>query len=135
MKRILTTMGPCMLVICTTFNALAKDDKTKPGPLAGTWECVAHRASQGDTPFTLDLQQNEESVSGSVNSAQGPAEISGTFKNDTLEIHIATDQGKYVLTAKLKENQLAGEWTHTNPENNNTSKGTWEGKKKPPSNQ
>lgn len=135
MNQILTRTGLCMLVTCATLNVLAKDNNANSGPLAGTWECLAHRGSESDLPFTLDLQQNEESVSGSVKSVQGSVEISGTFKKDTLEIHFATDQGKYVLTAKLKENQLVGEWAHTNPENNNTAKGTWDGKKKPPSNQ
>ncbi len=57
--------------------------------MTGTWECQAKGGSQGDMPFTLYLQQNEENVDGSVSSPLGSTRISsGTFKGDTLEIHI-----------------------------------------------
>ena len=101
--------------------ALAKDN---PGPITGTWSCQAKGGSQGDTPFTLYLQQNGENVDGSVSSPLGDTSISsGTFKGDTLEIHIDSPDGEYVLIAKLDKGALSGTWTMS------TDKGTWEGKK------
>src|SRR5690242_21201902 len=45
--------------------------------------------------------------SGSVSSAEGGMEItSASFKGETLEIHLDTPGGDYVLTAKLKDGKL-----------------------------
>ena len=96
------------------------------GLLTGTWECTSHGGPHGDeTPFTLELEQNGEKVTGSVSSPQGGMEItSATFRNDVLEIHLDTPDGNYVLTAKLKDGQLSGQTSHDgNPA------GKWEGKK------
>jgi hypothetical protein len=41
-----------------------------------------------------------------------------------LEVGIDTPMGNYLLTAKLKKNQLSGTWSVSSGE-----KGTWEGKK------
>ncbi len=123
MKRSLATVGICLL--CLAGFALAKEKKHKPGPLTGTWECVSHGGPQGDMPFTLILHQEKENVTGSVSSPIGGTDItSGAFKSKRLEIQLDTPQGNYLLTARLKKGQLAGEWSHDN------NKGPWEGKKK-----
>lgn len=127
MKRILASVGVCVALFCLAGSALPKEKNSKPGPLTGTWECVSHGGPQGDTPFTLNLEQSNESVSGSVSSPMGGTQItSGTFKKKMLEIHIDTSQGNYVLTGKLKRKQMTGEWSTQD----NQMKGTWEGKKK-----
>jgi len=115
-------------ILCVAGFALAQDQsqakKPKPGPLTGTWECMAHGGSQGDMPFTLYLEQTKDSLTGSVSSPMGGTQISaGTVKKDDVEIHIDTPQGNYQLTAKLKKGELSGKWT------SDTENGTWEGKK------
>ena len=125
-KRVLALAGVGFLILSIMSFALAKDQKAGPGLLTGTWECTSHGGPHGDeTPFTLELEQNGEKVTGSVSSPQGGMEItSATFKNDVLEIHLDTPDGNYVLTAKLKDGQLSGQTSHDgNPE------GKWEGKK------
>ena len=125
-KRVLALAGVGFLILSIMSFALAKDQKAEPGLLTGTWECTSHGGPHGDeTPFTLELEQNGEKVTGSVSSPQGGMEItSATFKNDVLEIHLDTPDGNYVLTAKLKDGQLSGQTSHDgNPE------GKWEGKK------
>ncbi len=125
MKRYFAWFLFCSLVMCLGSSAVAKEKKPKPGPLTGTWECVSHGSAQGDLPFTLHLEQNKETVTGSVDSPLGSTDLtSAQFKNKTLEVHIDTVQANYVLTGKLKKNQLAGDWTVSNGH-----KGTWEGKK------
>ncbi len=126
MKRPLTAALLASLALCAVSFALASEKKSKPAPLTGTWECNSHGGSQGDTPFTLHLEQDSENVTGSVESPMGGTEISSaTLKNNQLEIHIDTSQGTYVLTAQLKKDQLTdGEFT-----NGSDEKGTWEGKK------
>ncbi len=128
MKRTLTSVGICVLVLLLASLALAKEKKPKPGPLTGTWDCVSHGGPQGDMPFTLHLEQVMENVIGSVESPIGGTQISsGSFRKKTLEIHINTSQTNYVLTAKLKKNQLTGSWS-----GGTDLKGAWEGKKAAP---
>lgn len=128
MKRILSSLAACLVVLCLAGSVLAKEKKPKPGPLTGTWECMSHGGSQGDMPFTLYLEQAKENVSGSVSSPMGGTGItSATFKKKKVEIHIDTPQGNYLLTGKLKKNQITGEWSQ-----DSTAKGTWEGKKQAP---
>jgi hypothetical protein len=125
MKRILTSVAVCLAVLCLASLGVAKEKKPKPGKLTGTWECVSHGSSQGDMPFTLYLEHSKETVTGSVSSPMGGTQItSASYKKKTLEIRIDTPMGNYLLTAKLKKNQLGGAWSVDTGE-----KGTWEGKK------
>ncbi len=112
--------------IALTLSLLASmaiaDDKG--GPLTGTWECQSKGGSQGDMPFTLDLEQSSENVDGSVSSPIGGTQISsGSFKGNTLEIHIDSPDGSYILVAKFDKDTLSGTWSIGN------DKGTWEAKK------
>ncbi len=127
MRRFLKLIGLCLVVLLLATVTMAKSKKPKPGPLTGTWDCMSHGGPQGDLGFTLYLEQNKDIVTGSVSSPIGSTEISsGTFKKKALEIHLDTPQGTYLLTAKLKKAQLAGEWSH-----DTEAKGTWQGKKQP----
>ena len=128
MKRVLTSLAVCLAVLCLASLGVAKEKKPKPGKLTGTWECVSHGSSQGDMPFTLYLEHSKETVTGSVSSPMGGTQItSASYKKKTLEIRIDTPMGNYMLTAKLKKDQLNGAWSVDTGE-----KGTWEGKKAAP---
>jgi len=121
MKRTATYIGICLTLILVASVATAKD---KGGAMTGTWDCQAHGGSQGDIAFTLYLQQNKETVDGSISSPMGGTQISsGTFKKNMLEIHLDTPQGNYTLVAKFEKGKLSGTWTSDN------DKGVWEGKK------
>lgn len=121
MKRNLTCILIGMAVLLAVGLTTAKE---KEGPITGTWDCQAKGGPEGDMPFTLYLQQNEENVDGSVSSPLGSTQISsGTFKGHTLEIHIDSPGGTYVLMAKLDKGALSGTWSKDD------DKGTWEGKK------
>jgi hypothetical protein len=125
MKRILTSLALSVAVLAFAGSLTAGTKKPKPGPLTGTWECMSHGGSQGDMPFTLYLEQNKEVVTGSVSSPMGGTDLtSAAFKKKTLEIHIDTPNGNYLVTGKLKKKQLSGTWSLDAGE-----KGTWEGKK------
>ena len=121
MKRKLSYIVLCIMVLFAASLAIAKDKK---GPITGTWDCQAHGGSQGEMAVTLYLEQNKESVEGSISSTIGGTEISsGTFKRNMLEIHIDTPQGPYVLMGKFSKGTLSGTWS------SDTEKGTWEGNK------
>lgn len=124
MKLKIVSLAVCLTLLSLVASVRAKEKKTKPGPLTGTWECMSRGGPQGDTPFTLTLEQIGEEVTGSVESPLGGTGItSATFKKKNLEIHIDTPQGNYLLVAELKKGKLTGEWTHA-PE-----RGTWQGSK------
>ncbi|HXJ94024.1 MAG TPA: hypothetical protein VMT20_14335 [Terriglobia bacterium] len=134
MKRARITLTLCITLLGFAGLALAQDSKSasgakeskaKGGPVAGTWTCTAHGGTNGDIPFTLYLEQDHETVTGSVSSSMGDAEFSSaSFKDGALEIHIDGGDQSYVLTAKLQNGQLSGQWS-----GGGTEKGTWEGKK------
>jgi len=126
MTRIRVCIGLCFAILAVAALSQAQDSKSKSdAPITGTWQCAAHGLSNGDTPFTLYLTQDKDTISGSVSSPLGDADItSGTFTNNTLEIHIDTDGGNYLLTAKLENGQLTGDWSVEGGD-----KGKWEGKK------
>jgi hypothetical protein len=123
MKRrlmVMTVLLGLAVLVAASFT-MAED---KGGPVSGTWTCQAHGGAQGDTPFTLILEQTGEKVEGSVDSPMGGTQItSATFKDNTLEIHIDAGDANYTLTAKLDKGALTGTWA------NGDDKGTWEGKK------
>ncbi|HUI43689.1 MAG TPA: hypothetical protein VL523_17140 [Terriglobia bacterium] len=127
MKRhsIAVTLGLALLAFAICAAAQVEKKSDPAAPLAGTWTCTAHGGSNGDIPFTLDLEQQGETVTGSVSSSMGDAEISsGTFSKGALEIHINGGDTTYTLSGKLDNGQLSGNWSSDGGE-----KGTWEGKK------
>ena len=127
MNRLIVSITVCLVALGLTGFAQSKEKSLKPGPLTGTWECISHGSSRGDMAFTLDLQQEKDTVAGSVTSPIGSSDLSSaSFKNKTLEIQIESDKGDYVLTGKLKDGKLSGDWTHGD------EKGSWEGKKQAP---
>lgn len=123
-RRIVPTTLAVFLII-TAALAVGREKNPKPGPLTGTWECVAHGTSRGDLSFTLTLEQAGETVTGSVSSPIGSTEISNaTYRKGNLAIHIDTGEGDpYDLTGKFKKGQLSGGWAH------GAEKGLWDGKK------
>jgi len=130
MKNIGRALGLCLLILSVTSVLAAKGNKSKPGPAAGTWSCTSHGGPNGDMTFTLYLEQTGETVTGSVSSPIGSTELTtATYKKKTLEIHIDTPQGNYVLTGKLNKGQVSGEWSVDNGGGGEKTTGKWEGKK------
>src|SRR5271157_461255 len=130
MKRVLRAIGLCLVVLSVTSLLAAKEIKAKPGPAAGTWECTSHGGTQGDMSFTLYLEQNGDTVTGSVSSPIGSTELTtSSFKKKMLEIHIDTPQGNYLLTGKVNKGQVSGSWSVDSGGGGENTKGTWEGKK------
>lgn len=124
MKRNFALAATVVLAVGIAQLFAAKGKEAKPGPITGTWECTSHGGPQGDLPFTLYLEQQQDTVTGSVSSPMGSTEISSaTFKSKSLEIHIDTPDGEYLLTGKVvKKGEMSGQWSHED------MKGTWEGK-------
>jgi hypothetical protein len=125
MKRTIPVLAVCLALAGLAFAAYGNAGNSGTHTLTGTWQCTSHGGSQGTMAFTLDLEQNGTTVTGSVSSPLGDADISSaTFKNNTLHIEIDGGDSQYVLTAKYSGGTLTGNWTSTAGD-----KGTWTGKK------
>jgi len=118
-------MGIIMVGLTLFLGATFLAASDAAGSLTGTWNCLAKGTSQGDTPFTLNLEQNGTTIEGSVSTGEGGTRItSGTFRDGVLEIHIDTSDANYVLKADYAKGVLTGTWSKESE-----SHGTWEGKK------
>ena len=125
MKRTWTLARICLLVVAVGGSAVCKGKEPKPGPLTGTWECVAHSSVQGDVLFPLRLEQTKEAVSGTLTNASGDYPLSSaSYKKGVLKIHLDAPDGSYVATGKLKDGQLSGHWLK-----GQEGEGEWEGKR------
>ncbi len=130
MKRVLSAVGLCLVVLGATSFLAAKEIKSKPGPATGTWECTSHGGQNDGMSFTLYLEQNGDTVTGSISSPIGSTELTtASFKKKMLEIHIDTPQGNYLLTGKVNKSQVSGSWSVDSGGGGENTKGTWEGKK------
>ncbi|HEV3277656.1 MAG TPA: hypothetical protein VG860_12635 [Terriglobia bacterium] len=116
------------LLLCALGCAWASPQKdAKAGALAGSWDCIAHGSVQGDVAFTLMLQQDHETLTGSVKTADGDLPITtGSYKDGALDIVMDSPDAKYTIKGKLDGGQLSGQWTK---EGDDGQGGAWEGKR------
>jgi len=126
MKRIRGLAGTSLLLLALACCIFGAEKKSKGDSIVGTWDCVAHLNGEDDIPFSMKLEQSGETVTGSITTHDGELEISsGSFKNDSLELHIETSEAKYLVTGKLEGGQFKGHWSKE-PDG---MQGDWEGKK------
>jgi len=124
MKRMLK-MALVFAVFClgVTLLALGKD---KPGPVSGTWVCVAHGSDQGDIHYTFNLLQTEDKVTGkfaeNADSGQKADIKEGSFKDKNLKMEFDAYEGTVSITGSMaKKGEMSGNWTHSGG-----GQGTWE---------
>ena len=86
MLRMISTVFAIGLLISSAAHAQSS--------LSGAWD-LAINGPEGPINATANLQQDGETVTGSIDTPQGPAELKGTLKGKTLNIAFAmqTPQG------------------------------------------
>lgn len=120
--RQITRLAILLALLIPAATALGVSKQT----LTGSWNCVAHGGSHSGLTFTLDLQQNGQTVTGDVTSSIGDADIaSATFINNFLKAEIDTPDTQYTLKAHYHNGKLSGTWSSSA----SGEKGTWEGTK------
>ncbi len=94
-----------------------KKDDAKPAtedPVTGTWSGTAKGAQVpgGSMPVTFNLKLADGKVTGSVVSAMGQADLTGTFDKGSGDIEFTINmQGQAIRFAgKIKGGELTGEW-------------------------
>jgi hypothetical protein len=124
MKRTLKLMM-LLAVFCLGVNVLALG-KDKPGPVTGSWVCVAHGTENGDISYTYNLVQIGDKISGNFaeNSDSGQkADIKdGSYKDKKLNMEFEAHGGTVTITGTMpKKGTMNGNWTHSGG-----GEGTWE---------
>ena len=128
MRLAWTLIGVLLLVAATAYIASANGKEAASGPLTGHWECVAHSIVQGDEPFSLDLKQNREEVTGKFVNGSGEIPLTSTsYNKGVLEIHLKAPDGSYAATGKLVHGQLSGHWSKSQE-----AEGGWDCRKSAP---
>ena len=125
MKHIRILVGICLLFFAYACRVFGSEDNSNQGVLSGTWECIAHGSVEGDVSFWMKLEQNGETLTGSIGTNDGEITItSGSYKNNLLEIHCDTPDANYLVTGKLQQDRLTGHWAKGSEQ-----EGAWEGKR------
>jgi len=129
MKRTKSLIGFCLLLLAMACLVFGQEKKSQEGSISGTWDCIAHLSGENDIPFTMNLVQQGESVTGSLSTGDGELEIkTGTFKDNLLDLHLESSDAKYVVNGKLDGGQFKGHWS----KDGDGLEGDWEGKKSAP---
>jgi methyl coenzyme M reductase alpha subunit len=115
-----------VLAVCCMGASLMSQGKTKPGPLSGTWACVAHDTDQGDISYTYTLTQDGDGVTGSFSETSDSGEkaniTGGSYKNKKLNMEFEAHNGTVTITGTMaKKDVMNGTWTHSGG-----AEGTWE---------
>jgi len=119
----------CLLLLTMACLVFGQEKKSKRGFVSGSWDCVAHLSGEDDIPFTMQLEQQGETVTGSITTHDGELEIkAGTYKAKTLDLQLETSDAKYHVTGKWDGTQFKGQWSK-DPDGMG---GEWEGKKSAP---
>ena len=120
----LTIAGAALLLPFALRLAQAQRPSTSDGALTGVWQCKLSRAD-GEMPFTLDLAQSGDRVTGRVSSPEGELTIAAsTLKNGVINIQLLpSPEGTYILTAKSAKQAL----TNGQVMLDGKSYGSWEG--------
>jgi hypothetical protein len=112
MRRQWALIGGLVLVAATAYFGLASGRERSSGPLTGSWECVAHSSAMNDMPFTLDLKQDGEAVTGKFAKSNGEYPLtSASYARGELQFRVEARDGKYLATGKLAHGQLSGHWS------------------------
>jgi hypothetical protein len=128
MKRSSLTVLPCLMFFAIGSLSARPQKDAKSNPLAGAWDCVAHGSVQGDVPFTLTLKQDQDSLTGSITTADGELNFtSASYKDGALEIVMDTPDAKYTVNGKLDGDKLSGQWSKEGDDGKQG--GPWEGKR------
>ena len=112
MRRRWTLIGGLLLAAATAYFGSANGKERASGPLAGSWECVAHSSAMNDVSFTLDLKQDREEVTGKFTNSTGEYPLASvSYTKGELVFHVVAPDGKYVASGRLAHGQLSGHWS------------------------
>jgi hypothetical protein len=107
------------------FLALPTADETDTARVAGHWECRAIRGDGSRAWLAWELAVEGHEVAGRFDPTteyRFGSITGGTFRGGHLELNVAYNADRYVLTGFWENGNLRGRWRHTA----DTEHGTWE---------
>lgn len=118
-------MGAAAPPASSTGAAANPAPATAGDPISGEWDATAD--AQGTSiPFTLKLKLEGDKLTGTSESAQGPATLSkGTYSAGKISFSLETGNGAIGMTGTVKDGKIVGDFDFAGQ-----MTGKWEAKKK-----
>jgi len=92
------------------FNRLALDDKAA-GDISGKYEGVAKSEAFGEIPLTVNLKNTGGKLSGTIETPQGPANITdGSYADGKVTLKFDAGGNEGIVTATLNGDKIVGKW-------------------------
>ena len=93
-----------------TFNNPAADDKAA-ADISGKYEGVAKSEALGEIPLTVTLKSNGGKLSGTIETPQGPANITdGTYADGKVMLKFDAGGNEGTVTATVNGDKIVGKW-------------------------
>lgn len=89
----------------------------------GKWKGTS-KDGENSIDFVLNLKQDGDDITGTIDLNYNTVEVSGTCKDNQLEFTIDAGDTKYTATATVKDNKLEGKW-----KNDRGGEGIWSAEK------
>src|ERR671927_530695 len=114
LRRSFALLSIALLISSTafaaSFNKLTADDKAAVD-IAGKYEGTAKSEAFGEIPLTVNLKNDGGKLSGTIETPQGPATITGGSYADgkvTLKFDAGGNEG--TVTATINGDKIVGKW-------------------------
>src|SRR5689334_3922844 len=92
------------------FNRRALDDKAA-SDISGKYEGVAKSEAFGEIPLTVNLKNTGGKLSGTIETPQGPANITdGSYADGKVTIKFDAGGNEGIVTATLNGDRIVGKW-------------------------
>src|SRR5437868_6427970 len=93
-----------------SFNNLASDDKAA-ADISGKYEGIAKSEAFGEIPLTVNLKNTGGKLTGTIETPQGPATITGgTYADGKVTLKFDAGGNEGTVTATLNGDKIVGKW-------------------------
>jgi hypothetical protein len=114
LRRSLALLSIALLIssaaLAASFNKPAADDKAA-ADISGKYEGVAKSEAFGEIPLTVNLKSNGSKLSGTIETPQGPANITdGSYADGKLTLKFDAGGNEGTVTATINGDKIVGKW-------------------------
>src|ERR1044071_2559835 len=114
LRRSLALLAIALLLssaaLAAPFNNLAVDDKAA-ADISGKYEGVAKSEAFGEIPLTVNLKNTGGKLTGTIETPQGPANITdGAYADGKVTLKFDAGGNEGTVTATLSGDKIVGKW-------------------------
>ena len=96
--------------LAASFNNPVADDKAA-ADISGKYEGVAKSEAFGEIPLTVNLKSNGAKLTGTIETPQGPANITdGTYADGKVTLKFDAGGNEGTVTATINGDKIVGKW-------------------------